>query len=629
MRILSLAVAASCVAAAAEAAAAVSPYGPSTPWLSRFIGAAPASQVVRAGAHARFTLLAEALVRLEWSADGAFDDAQTVNIVHRAPEPAPAFSRTGGGGDGEPLVLSTRLLELRYDAAAAAAAAAAGAIGFVPAALSVRLKSFPFSTWRPGAAAAGNLHGTVRTLDRVGEALDLACLVPRDYMTYYAHCEEGLASRDGWVVVDDSLRPRFEAPGSTSARKPDAEWDWPGAAPAANVAAALEGRVGPYQDLYFFGHGRNYSGALADYVRVAGAIPLLPRYALGPGFSRWYAWNQAEEQALVQEGFNAHGLPLDGLSVDMDWHLTYPHGLPNPHGVTVEGWTGYTTDPSMFPDFAAFFAHMKRRGVFVNLNMHPAAGVEFHEAAYPAAAASLGMDPAKGQTIAFEIESQAYAAALFEHVLKPLDDMGLDYWRALDARTRARARALARWREGPRARSPPPRPRAPSLSAGGSTSSMGPLRKFLRLTRACRVADRFRAACRAVFAPQPQSHLTARGRPRPRSLPPSQHLLLQLRLVAQPVALRRARQPQPRRRGRSGRRGRARPRPALHHGPLGRPRRPPLPGRLRGRHGRALEGAALRDVLLADVGQRGLHGECDLPNTTARAPDLDLSRARS
>ena len=312
------------------ATAAPSPHGPSQPWLSRFRGAAPAAQVVRAGAHARFTVLAEALVRLEWSADGAFDDTQTVNIIHRAPEPAPAFFRSGGGGDGGggdggggggELVLSTRLLELRYDAASDAASAAAGAVGFSPAALSVRLKSFPFTTWRPGAPAAGNLHGTVRTLDRVGEALDLTCLVPRDYMTYYAHCEEGLASRDGWVVVDDSLRPRFEAPGSTSARKPDADWDWPGAAPAANVAAALEGRQGPYQDLYFFGHGRNFSGALADYVRVAGAIPLLPRYALGPGFSRWYAWNQAEEQALVQEGFNAHGLPLDGLSVDMDWRV--------------------------------------------------------------------------------------------------------------------------------------------------------------------------------------------------------------------------------------------------------------------------------------------------------------------
>ena len=109
-------------------------------------------------------------------------------------------------------------------------------------------------------------------------------------------------------------------------------------------------------------------------------------------------------------------------------HLTYPHGLPNPHGVTVEGWTGYTTDPSMFPDVAAFFAHMKRRGIFVNLNMHPAAGVEFHEAAYPAMARAVGLDPASGQTVAFEIENQTYAAALFEHVLKPLDDLGLDYW---------------------------------------------------------------------------------------------------------------------------------------------------------------------------------------------------------
>lgn len=37
------------------------------------------------------------------------------------------------------------------------------------------------------------------------------------------------------------------------------------------------------------------------------------------------------------QGFAAHGIPLDSLSVDMDWHHTYPHGLQNPHGVQIEG----------------------------------------------------------------------------------------------------------------------------------------------------------------------------------------------------------------------------------------------------------------------------------------------------
>lgn len=48
---------------------------------------------------------------------------------------------------------------------------------------------------------------------------------------------------------------------------------------------ALQGKPLVYQDLYMFGHGRNYRQAMRDYVALAGPIPLLPRYVLGPGES--------------------------------------------------------------------------------------------------------------------------------------------------------------------------------------------------------------------------------------------------------------------------------------------------------------------------------------------------------
>jgi len=138
----------------------------------------------------------------------------------------------------------------------------------------------------------------------------------------------------------------------------------------------------PYADWYFFGHGLRFPLALSDYVSLAGPIPLLPRYALGPGFSRWYAWNEQETHAqIITDGFLSHGVPLDQLSVDMDWHPSYPRGLPNAHNVQVEGWTGYSVYKHLFPAMGDFFAAAKRRGVFINLNMHPASGVEFHEAA--------------------------------------------------------------------------------------------------------------------------------------------------------------------------------------------------------------------------------------------------------
>ena len=55
---------------------------------------------------------------------------------------------------------------------------------------------------------------------------------------------------------------------------------------------------------------------------------------------RWYAWNEYEELSILQDGFTSHGVPLDQLSIDMDWHPAYPRGLDNPYNVNIEGWTG-------------------------------------------------------------------------------------------------------------------------------------------------------------------------------------------------------------------------------------------------------------------------------------------------
>jgi hypothetical protein len=237
------------------AAALLARLASSTSNPSRYSGAAPRSQVVLEGCCARFTVLADAVVRIEWDADARFDDSQTVNVLHRGGArggaPAPRFEQRREPSGA--LVLRTRLLELRFDAALAEAAEPAG---LTAAALSVTLLSFPFSTWRPGlgvaGAESGNLHGTIRTLDRVGESLDLRCLQPRDYMTYYAHCEEGLASTDGWVLVDDSIRPRFDTraggAGPAGRLKTDAAWDWVGSPPPKNVEALMAGRPVAYYD---------------------------------------------------------------------------------------------------------------------------------------------------------------------------------------------------------------------------------------------------------------------------------------------------------------------------------------------------------------------------------------------
>ena len=204
----------------------------------------------------RFTVLTESVIRMEYHPAGTFDDSPTVNILNRH-TPVPNFNVTRVSDDE--LTITTDKLELTYKAAPVIG----GEPGFLTAGLSIKLLVYPFSVWMPLTPGKGNLHGTIRTLDRVGEAVDLTCIVPKDAMTYYTHCEDGFASKDGWVLMDDSLRPRIQmnadlADEKGPRRHPKQDWPWATGPPMENIANLQSGRRVLYYDWYFFGHGLEY-----------------------------------------------------------------------------------------------------------------------------------------------------------------------------------------------------------------------------------------------------------------------------------------------------------------------------------------------------------------------------------
>ena len=62
----------------------------------------PKAQVVEG--NARFTVLTDRLIRLEWATDGQFEDHATLAIVNRdLPVPSFTVSRSGGKLVGSPL----------------------------------------------------------------------------------------------------------------------------------------------------------------------------------------------------------------------------------------------------------------------------------------------------------------------------------------------------------------------------------------------------------------------------------------------------------------------------------------------------------------------------------------------
>jgi alpha-glucosidase len=331
---------------------------------------------------ARFTVLTPRLIRMEWTADGTFEDHASLVFVNRR-LPVPDFKVSHESGW---LVLSTAQLTVRYRRAGGEFTREDLRAEFTLDGKAV--------TWTPGTEDKGNLQGTIRTLDGVKGSAPLGT---------------GLVSRDGWVVVDDSDRPLFD----------DSDWPW-----------VMDRPRGRRQDLYLFAYGHDYKEAMHDFTLVAGKIPLPPRFAFGTWWSRYWAYTDTELQELVR-GFHEHDVPLDVLVVDMDWHPTFGvkwwENKKDQSGHTL-GWTGYTWNNSYFPDPPAFLDWVHRQGLKVTLNMHPASGVQPFEAAYPEMARAMGIDPASQKYVPFDITNKKFAENYFNILHHPLEKQGVDFF---------------------------------------------------------------------------------------------------------------------------------------------------------------------------------------------------------
>ncbi len=344
--------------------------------MADIFAASPTPEAVVTAQQARFTVLTSRLIRMEYSPLEQFEDRPSQAFWWRR-LPVPEFSLRSSAGQIE---IETQHLLLRYQVSPK---------GFTPQSLSILVKATG-ETWHYGDTPrrGRNLGGTARTLDEAAGRVRL---------------EPGLMARSGWAVVDDSQTLVFNAEGWLTPRLPQA------GAPANKVL-----------DLYFFGYGHDYPACLRDFNRVAGATPLLPRWALGNWWSRYWAYSAEELLQLVEE-FRAHQVPLAVCIVDMDWHITET-------GDTGSGWTGYTWNRTLFPDPTAFIANLHALGLKTALNLHPAEGIHPHEAAYEQFARFMGRDAQAGAPIPFDCADPHFMRGYFELLHHPLEAQGVDFW---------------------------------------------------------------------------------------------------------------------------------------------------------------------------------------------------------
>lgn len=333
---------------------------------ARTAGTAKEKQIFIFG-HCRLTVLTPRLIRVEHCPDGAFEDRASTAVWFRAFDVPPCKAALHRGT----ITLTTPEITLTVHA---------------------RTGTPQTVTFSNGKTADclnfGNLHGTCRTLDATFGPVPL---------------QDGLVSRDGVSLLDDSRSFLLDADGRFCPRK----------------------RKG--KDVYVFAYGHDYRAAIQDFYKISGSVPLIPRFALGVWWSRYHAYTQEEYLGLMKR-FAAENVPLTVATVDMDWHWTDPNKRFGTHYKGKDGWTGYSWNTELFPDYKAFLQDLHQMGLHTTVNLHPADGVRAFEDPYPAMAKAMGLDPKTKQDIPFRCGNDTFWNAYFDVLHKPYEKEGVDFW---------------------------------------------------------------------------------------------------------------------------------------------------------------------------------------------------------
>lgn len=327
------------------------------------------SQNIIVGEHYRITMLTSRLIRLEYKENDSFVDEASQTVWNRDfPECEYRVKETE-----DMLLITTKHLRLSYNKQP-----------FQANGLSIQVLgnvSIYNSLWHYGETGR-NLGGTARTLDEADGSCPL---------------EDGVLSQNGFAILEDSHSLLLTEDNWVSPRELNS------------------------QDIYFFGYGHDYKACLKDFYYLCGKTPLLPRYALGNWWSRYYRYTEEEYRSLILQ-FEREKIPFSVAVMDMDWHLV---DIPEQYG---SGWTGFTWNRDLFPDPEAFMDWLHEKNLRITLNVHPADGIRAHEEMYLEMAEALGVDAEQKDPIVMDVTSRAFLKAYFTYVHHPNEKSGVDFW---------------------------------------------------------------------------------------------------------------------------------------------------------------------------------------------------------
>lgn len=266
----------------------------------------------------------------------------------------------------------------------------------------------------------GNLLGTLTTLDRC----DGDTFIESDNVTTRKiQLGEGVLSKNGVAVLDYTKSSVLTKDGLIRKERNDS------------------------MDIYVFAYGRDYRAAVRAFYMICGDTPRIPRFAFGNWWSRYYAYSE-EEYLNVMDRMEDRDIPLTVATVDMDWHWSTTldkvkkiseSGKNDEFHGGRSGWTGYSWNTDLFPDYKRFLKTLHERGLRVTLNLHPATGVRYFEDMYEEMAKAMGKDPKTEECIRIDFLSDRFINAYFKVLHKPYEYDGVDFW-------------WIDWQQGPRAK---------------------------------------------------------------------------------------------------------------------------------------------------------------------------------
>ena len=323
----------------------------------------------------RLSVITPRILRVERSVDGVFEDRPTQMVFERN-FANPQFSVIENGNK---VTILTKQKEFSVD-----------------------LKTLSVSVKKDGkwvsSHSGKNLKGTARTLDFSWGRWQL--------QTLRVKLGKGIFSTSGVTEIDDSKSYILLEDGNVLGRK--------------------KGTI----DKYVFAFDDDYLGGLKEFYSLTGATPVLPKYSLGNWWSRYHAYTQEEYTSLMDK-FIEKEIPLTVATIDMDWHLVHnlPKDVKKEHfAIQGVGWTGYTFDKNLFPDYKQFFKDLKRRGLAITMNLHPRDGVRYFEDQYEDMARANGIDPSTKKTVPFDCTDLNFMNSYFDYLHHPYEEDGVDFW---------------------------------------------------------------------------------------------------------------------------------------------------------------------------------------------------------